>query len=88
MNQDPFTSLLEWDFNAIDQQYLQPLIKKLSPLARFHIDSQILHYANLPTKPVLNRKTHEYEIPAGDIQYLLNANDFQFGTFWHMRLTI
>jgi phosphatidylinositol glycan class S len=78
LNQDPSTSLLRWDFPSIERKYLRPLLKKLEPLARFQVDSQIMHYGNLPSRPIYNQALNRYHIHANDIQYLLNANDWQF----------
>ncbi|KAL0491820.1 GPI-anchor transamidase subunit S [Acrasis kona] len=78
LNQDPTTNLIQWDFPSLEKRFLNPILNKLKPLAEFKVDSQVLHYGNLPAKPVYNTNSNRYEINAEDMQYLLNANDFQF----------
>lgn len=42
LNPDPKSHRLHWDIEGAAQTYIQPLLTKMSPVANFSIDSQVL----------------------------------------------
>lgn len=55
LNPDPKSHRLHWDIEGAVQTYIQPLLKKLSPLANFSIDSQVnLQHSHCDDKTLRN----------------------------------
>lgn len=42
LNPDPKSHSLHWDIEGAVHSYIQPLLNKLSPIANFSVDSQVL----------------------------------------------
>ncbi|XP_016403053.1 GPI transamidase component PIG-S-like [Sinocyclocheilus rhinocerous] len=41
LNPDPKSHSLHWDIEGAVQNYIQPLLNKLAPIANFSVDSQV-----------------------------------------------
>ena len=72
LNADPRSHLVTWDVeNSIDG-YLAYFFNAVSEASTFHIDSQILQYANLSVKP--SDLKNRWVLPESQFPYMINPN--------------
>eukprot|EP00903_Cladosiphon_okamuranus_P018137 g16691.t1 len=77
LSEDPGLRRCAWDFAAASRRYLRPLLRKLSPVASFAVQSQEVQYARLSSAPPrwYPGRKHWFYSPE-DLQGFLGANDF------------
>ncbi|KAM7374357.1 hypothetical protein PAMP_007021 [Pampus punctatissimus] len=80
LNPDPQSHRLHWDIEGAVQTYIQPLLKKLSPVANFSIDSQTLHYAMLGVNPRFDSSRGAYTLNADSLAHVINPVEARLGS--------
>jgi phosphatidylinositol glycan class S len=90
VNQDPASKNVIWDFKQMEQRYLKPFLNKISPtlLTNVSVDSQIINYGQLPSKPSFNSEKKIYELRASEMQLLLNENDWKLDSYAYTDPTV
>eukprot|EP00752_Nemacystus_decipiens_P012641 g11196.t1 len=77
LSEDPALRRCAWDFAAASRRYLRPLLRKLSPVASFAVQSQEVQYARLaPAPPRWYPGKKRWFYSPQDLQGFLGANDF------------
>uniref|UniRef100_A0A8C7X628 Phosphatidylinositol glycan anchor biosynthesis, class S n=1 Tax=Oryzias sinensis TaxID=183150 RepID=A0A8C7X628_9TELE len=80
LNPDPRSHRLHWDIEGAVQTYIQPFLTKLSPLANFSIDSQMLHYAMLGVNPRYNNDRGAFILHADSLAHVINPVEARLGS--------
>ncbi|XP_068600995.1 GPI transamidase component PIG-S [Brachionichthys hirsutus] len=80
LNPDPKSHRLHWDIEGAVQTYIQPLLTKLSPLANFSIDSQILYYAVLGISPRFDSSHSAYILNSASLAHVINPVEARLGS--------
>eukprot|EP01097_Dermamoeba_algensis_P005881 TRINITY_DN3702_c0_g1_i1.p1 TRINITY_DN3702_c0_g1~~TRINITY_DN3702_c0_g1_i1.p1 ORF type:complete len:452 (-),score=89.52 TRINITY_DN3702_c0_g1_i1:830-2185(-) len=65
-----------WDIQAALNKYLQPFLAEISPLGRFHVDSQIQNYVSLTRPAQKDQKDSLFYYDETSLPYLINSNDW------------
>ncbi|XP_072518015.1 GPI transamidase component PIG-S [Salminus brasiliensis] len=80
LNPDPKSHSLHWDIEGAVNNYIQPLLDKLSPLANFSVDSQILYYAVLGVNPRFDNSVSAYTLNADSLAHVINPVEARLGS--------
>uniref|UniRef100_A0A3B1II32 Phosphatidylinositol glycan anchor biosynthesis, class S n=1 Tax=Astyanax mexicanus TaxID=7994 RepID=A0A3B1II32_ASTMX len=80
LNPDPKSHRLHWDIEGGVHSYIQPLLDKLSPLANFSVDSQILYYAVLGVNPRFDSSVSAYTLNADSLAHVINPVEARLGS--------
>ncbi|XP_028322489.1 GPI transamidase component PIG-S [Gouania willdenowi] len=80
LNPDPKSHRLHWDIEGAVQTYIQPLLTKLSPVANFSLDSQILYYAMLGVNPRYDSSRSAYILNADSLAHVINPVEARLGS--------
>ncbi|OQR80991.1 hypothetical protein THRCLA_11899 [Thraustotheca clavata] len=57
-------------------EYIEPLVDLLTPLAKFTVESEMVHYAALAKTYHYDDESKEYYVTADDLQQFKSANDY------------
>ncbi|RVE63855.1 hypothetical protein OJAV_G00140540 [Oryzias javanicus] len=80
LNPDPKSHRLHWNIEGAVQTYIQPFLTKLSPLANFSMDSQMLHYAMLGVNPRYDNDRGAYILHADSLAHVINPVEARLGS--------
>lgn len=80
LNPSPQFHNLRWDIETAVQQHIQPLLNKLSVVANFSVDSQILYYAVLGVNPRFDKKASAYTLSADSLAHVINPVEARLGS--------
>ncbi|MCI4386381.1 hypothetical protein PGIGA_G00061660 [Pangasianodon gigas] len=80
LNPDPKSHNLHWDIEGAVHSYIQPLLDKLSPIANFSVDSQILYYAVLGVNPRFDNTVSAYTLNAASLSHVINPVEARLGS--------
>ncbi|XP_043910331.1 GPI transamidase component PIG-S [Protopterus annectens] len=80
LNPDPKSHNLHWDIETAVKSYIQPFLEKLSSVASFSVDSQILYYAILGVVPRFDKKTGSYNLNAYSLPHVINPVEARLGS--------
>ncbi|XP_073335464.1 GPI transamidase component PIG-S [Pagrus major] len=80
LNPDPKSHRLHWDIEGAVQTYIQPLLRKLAPLANFSIDSQTLYYAMLGVNPRFDSSRDAYILNSDSLAHVINPVEARLGS--------
>ncbi|XP_069800584.1 GPI transamidase component PIG-S [Dendropsophus ebraccatus] len=80
LNPDPKSHDLNWNISSAADQYIQPFLDKLQPVANFSVDSQILYYAILGVNPRFVRETSSYVLNAHNLPHVINPVEARLGS--------
>ncbi|KAM0717335.1 hypothetical protein Q7P37_007187 [Cladosporium fusiforme] len=68
-----------WDIEGAVQQYIQPLLRQLSPISNFHIDTQVQLFASFSPSiagPQLDEASNTYRLLQSDLSGFINAAEW------------
>ncbi|TMW68872.1 hypothetical protein Poli38472_001028 [Pythium oligandrum] len=65
-----------WDFEALQQRYLAPVLEKLHSIADFSVEHQVVHFARLAKDIHRNAEGNYSYINADDLKGFKSANDY------------
>ncbi|KAJ8655887.1 hypothetical protein O0I10_008326 [Lichtheimia ornata] len=85
MNNDPEHLLVDWDIREAVKSYMHPLLKEISMVSNFTVDSQIQNYASLSIPPFERErpgKPSYYYYEQGQLSHFINSAD------WNLASTI
>ncbi|XP_075052905.1 GPI-anchor transamidase component PIGS [Mixophyes fleayi] len=80
LNPDPKSHYLNWNISCASDQYIQPFLDKLQPVANFSVDSQILYYAILGVNPRYEKDTSSYTLNAHNLPHVINPVEARLGS--------
>ncbi|KAM4044500.1 GPI transamidase component PIG-S [Anomaloglossus baeobatrachus] len=80
LNPDPKSHDLNWNISSASEQYIQPFLDKLQPVANFSVDSQILYYAILGVNPRFVKETSSYILNAHNLPHVINPVEARLGS--------
>ncbi|KAM9846555.1 GPI transamidase component PIG-S [Aulostomus maculatus] len=80
LNPDPKSHRLHWDIEGAVQTYIQPLLTKLSLVANFSIDSQMLYYTMLGVNPRFDSSSSTYTLNADSLAHVINPVEARLGS--------
>ncbi|KAF4077681.1 hypothetical protein AMELA_G00210700 [Ameiurus melas] len=80
LNPDPKSHSLHWDIEGAVHSYIQPLLNKLTPIANFSVDSQILYYAVLGVNPRFDNAVSAYTLNAASLAHVINPVEARLGS--------
>ncbi|XP_061596593.1 GPI transamidase component PIG-S-like [Cololabis saira] len=80
LNPDPKSHRLHWDIEGAVQTFIQPLLKKLSPVSNFSIDSQTLYYAMLGVNPRFDTGLSAFTLNADSLAHVINPVEARLGS--------
>lgn len=80
LNPDPKSHRLHWDIEGAVENYIQPLLSKLAPVANFSIDSQTLYYAMLGVNPRFDSSRNAYTLNADSLAHVINPVEARLGS--------
>eukprot|EP01130_Rhizamoeba_saxonica_P015623 TRINITY_DN7058_c0_g1_i1.p1 TRINITY_DN7058_c0_g1~~TRINITY_DN7058_c0_g1_i1.p1 ORF type:complete len:494 (+),score=93.36 TRINITY_DN7058_c0_g1_i1:61-1482(+) len=75
LNADPSSnSIRDWEFSKMQEAYLNQIIEKLSPVADFNIESQVLYYSSLSMDPIFEPEDNYYYFTKEMLPYFIDQN--------------
>ncbi|XP_069730146.1 GPI transamidase component PIG-S [Phaenicophaeus curvirostris] len=80
LNPDPKSHAVEWDIEDAVNRYVQPVLDKLSLLANFSVDSQILYYAVLGVTPRFDKESSSFLLSAHSLPHVINPVEARLGS--------
>ncbi|XP_039613183.1 GPI transamidase component PIG-S isoform X1 [Polypterus senegalus] len=80
LNPDPKSHDLHWDIEEAVDKYIQPFLDKLSGVANFSVDSQILYYAILGVTPRYDKTISSYTLSAESLPHVINPVEARLGS--------
>ncbi|XP_066502099.1 GPI transamidase component PIG-S [Hoplias malabaricus] len=80
LNPDPKSHSLYWDIEGAVHSYIKPLLDKLTPIANFSVDSQILYYAVLGVNPRFDNSVSAYTLSADSLAHVINPVEARLGS--------
>ncbi|CAH2219993.1 GPI transamidase component PIG-S [Pelobates cultripes] len=80
LNPDPKSLDVNWNISSASDQYIQPFLDKLQPVANFSVDSQILYYAVLGVTPRFEKSSSSYIINANNLPHVINPVEARLGS--------
>ncbi|XP_059573312.1 GPI transamidase component PIG-S [Alligator mississippiensis] len=80
LNPDPKSHDVRWDIEAAVRGYVQPFLDKLSFVANFTVDSQILYYAMLGVTPRFDRNSSSFLLSAHSLPHVINPVEARLGS--------
>ncbi|XP_009871948.1 PREDICTED: GPI transamidase component PIG-S, partial [Apaloderma vittatum] len=80
LNPDPKSHAVEWDIEDAVNRYVQPVLDKLSLVANFSVDSQILYYAVLGVTPRFDKESSSFLLSAHSLPHVINPVEARLGS--------
>uniref|UniRef100_A0A7M4FC10 Phosphatidylinositol glycan anchor biosynthesis class S n=2 Tax=Crocodylus porosus TaxID=8502 RepID=A0A7M4FC10_CROPO len=80
LNPDPKSHDVRWDIEAAVRGYVQPFLDKLSFVANFTVDSQILYYAMLGVTPRFDKDSSSFLLSAHSLPHVINPVEARLGS--------
>ncbi|MBN3287630.1 PIGS transamidase, partial [Polyodon spathula] len=80
LNPDPKSHDVHWDIEGAVESYIQPLLSKLSGVANFSVDSQILYYAILGVTPRYDSTVSSYTLNTESLPHVINPVEARLGS--------
>ncbi|KAM6461046.1 GPI transamidase component PIG-S [Liasis olivaceus] len=80
LNPDPKAHDVHWDIEGALERYVKPLLEKLSPVAEFSVDSQILYYAALGVTPRFDAGSSSYTLSVQSLPHVINPVEARLGS--------
>ncbi|NXU59861.1 PIGS transamidase, partial [Turnix velox] len=80
LNPDPKSHLVNWDIEDAVNLYVQPVLDKLSLVANFSVDSQILYYAVLGVTPRFDKASSSFLLSAHSLPHVINPVEARLGS--------
>ncbi|XP_042298658.1 GPI transamidase component PIG-S [Sceloporus undulatus] len=80
LNPDPRSHDVHWDIEGAISRYMKPMLEKLSPVAEFSVDSQILYYAALGVTPRFEASSSSYRLSVHSLPHVINPVEARLGS--------
>uniref|UniRef100_A0A8C0IAS7 Phosphatidylinositol glycan anchor biosynthesis class S n=1 Tax=Bubo bubo TaxID=30461 RepID=A0A8C0IAS7_BUBBB len=80
LNPDPKSHVVDWDIEDAVNRYVQPVLDKLSLVANFSVDSQILYYAVLGVTPRFDKESSSFLLSAHSLPHVINPVEARLGS--------
>ncbi|XP_067866918.1 GPI transamidase component PIG-S [Heterodontus francisci] len=80
LNPDPKSHDVCWDIERAVNNYVQPFLDKLSFIANFSVDSQILYYAVLGVTPRFDKASSSFSLNADSLPHVINPVEAKLGS--------
>ncbi|NXX98608.1 PIGS transamidase, partial [Centropus bengalensis] len=80
LNPDPKSHAVEWDIEDAVNRYVQPVLAKLSLVANFSVDSQILYYAVLGVTPRFDKESSSFLLSTHSLPHVINPVEARLGS--------
>ncbi|XP_037229923.1 GPI transamidase component PIG-S isoform X1 [Falco biarmicus] len=80
LNPDPKSHAVDWDIEDAVDRYVQPVLDKLSLVANFSVDSQILYYAVLGVTPRFDKESSSFLLSAHSLPHVINPVEARLGS--------
>ncbi|XP_067165812.1 GPI transamidase component PIG-S isoform X2 [Apteryx mantelli] len=80
LNPDPKSHAVHWDIEGAVSHYVQPFLDKLSFMANFSVDSQILYYAVLGVTPRFDKESSSFLLSAHSLPHVINPVEARLGS--------
>ncbi|NXI38338.1 PIGS transamidase, partial [Galbula dea] len=80
LNPDPKSHDVDWAIEDAVNCYVQPVLDKLSLLANFSVDSQILYYAVLGVTPRFDKESSSFLLSAHSLPHVINPVEARLGS--------
>uniref|UniRef100_U3IAC0 Phosphatidylinositol glycan anchor biosynthesis class S n=1 Tax=Anas platyrhynchos platyrhynchos TaxID=8840 RepID=U3IAC0_ANAPP len=80
LNPDPKSHDVDWDIEGAVGRYVQPVLDKLSVVANFSVDSQILYYAVLGVTPRFDKESSSFLLSAHSLPHVINPVEARLGS--------
>ncbi|KFV08773.1 GPI transamidase component PIG-S, partial [Tauraco erythrolophus] len=80
LGRDPKSHAVDWDIEDAVNRYVQPILDKLSLVANFSVDSQILYYAVLGVTPRFDKETSSFLLSAHSLPHVINPVEARLGS--------
>ncbi|NXC51230.1 PIGS transamidase, partial [Penelope pileata] len=80
LNPDPKSHDVDWDIEGAVNHYVQPILDKLSLVANFSVDSQILYYAVLGVTPRFDKESSSFILSAHSLPHVINPVEARLGS--------
>ncbi|XP_064893051.1 GPI transamidase component PIG-S isoform X1 [Columba livia] len=80
LNPDPRSHAVHWDIEDAVNRYVQPVLDKLSLVANFSVDSQILYYAVLGVTPRFDKESFSFLLSAHSLPHVINPVEARLGS--------
>ncbi|NXK08810.1 PIGS transamidase, partial [Herpetotheres cachinnans] len=80
LNPDPKSHAVDWDIEDAVNRYVQPVLDKLSLVANFSVDSQILYYAVLGVTPRFDKESSSFLLSAHSLPHVINPVEARLGS--------
>ncbi|KFV69518.1 GPI transamidase component PIG-S, partial [Dryobates pubescens] len=71
---------VDWDIEDAVNRYVQPVLDKLSLVANFSVDSQILYYAVLGVTPRFDKESSSFLLGAHSLPHVINPVEARLGS--------
>lgn len=79
LNEDPESVVASWDFAGIAANFIMPMLEKLSPVARFRVESQVLHFTDIGVEP-RKEGNSSYVVDVESLSQLLDSDEWNIDT--------
>ncbi|KAG8371729.1 hypothetical protein BUALT_Bualt13G0118400 [Buddleja alternifolia] len=80
LNADPRDWHYDWDFQAVDDNLLAPIIEALKPLAEFRVESQVLYHTPKSSFSYWDDKMGSHIFSTNDLPFFVNSNEWHLDT--------
>ncbi|KAJ7309071.1 hypothetical protein JRQ81_008365 [Phrynocephalus forsythii] len=80
LNPDPKSHNVHWDIEGAVRRYVKPFLHKLSSVAEFSVDSQILYYAVLGVTPRFDAASSSYRLSIHSLPHVINPVEARLGS--------
>ncbi|XP_078080697.1 GPI transamidase component PIG-S [Mustelus asterias] len=80
LNPDPKSHKVCWDIERAVNNYVQPFLDKLSFIANFSVDSQILYYAVLGVTPRFDKTSSSFSLNEDSLPHVINPVEAKLGS--------
>ncbi|XP_005056850.1 PREDICTED: GPI transamidase component PIG-S isoform X1 [Ficedula albicollis] len=80
LNPDPKSHTVDWDIEGAVNRYVKPVLDKLSLVANFSVDSQILYYAVLGVTPRYDKESSSFLLSAHSLPHVINPVEARLGS--------
>ncbi|XP_069471438.1 GPI transamidase component PIG-S [Ambystoma mexicanum] len=80
LNPDPKSHDLHWNIRGAVDDYIQPFLDKLAPVAKVSVDSQILYYAVLGVTPRFDKASSSFILKSHSLPHVINPIEARLGS--------
>ncbi|XP_059721753.1 GPI transamidase component PIG-S isoform X2 [Haemorhous mexicanus] len=80
LNPDPKSHTVDWDIEGAVNRFVKPVLDKLSLVANFSVDSQILYYAVLGVTPRYDKESSSFLLSAHSLPHVINPVEARLGS--------